>query len=213
VIVRLWMISWLFGASLQVAAAETIEIDVVGLFKNVAMLRINGEQQLLKIGQRSPEGVLLLSADSRGAAIEVDGEMLSLDLSSHISAEFSAHVPTTVAIRRDNNQYHTTGSINGVPVTFLIDTGATILAMNSRHAAALGLDMRRARPMQATTASGSVASQQVMIKRVDVGDIQVSNVLAAVLPGDHPAEILLGMSFLRNVEMSENAGLMLLKSR
>ena len=58
-IVRLWMISWLFGASLQVAAAETIEIDVVGLFKNVAMLRINGEQQLLKIGQRSPEGVLL----------------------------------------------------------------------------------------------------------------------------------------------------------
>jgi len=98
-------------------------------------------------------------------------------------------------------------------VTFLIDTGATILAMNSRHAAALGLDMRHARPMQATTAGGSVTSQQVMIKRVDVGDIQVNNVLAAVLPGDYPAEILLGMSFLRNVEMSENAGLMLLKSR
>jgi len=115
---RLWMISWLLGASLQVTAAETIEIDVVGLFKDVAMLRINGEQQLLKIGQRSPEGVLLLSADSRGATIEVDGEALSLDLSSHISAEFSAQVPTTVAIRRDNNQYHTTGSINGVPVTF-----------------------------------------------------------------------------------------------
>lgn len=210
---RVWIIWWLLSAPGLVAASETVQIEVVGLFKNAAVLNINGEQQLLKIGQRSLEGVLLLSADSRGASIAVDGETLQLDLSSYISAEFTDHVPTTVAIRRANNQYHTTGSINGVPVSFLIDTGATILAMNSRHAVALGLDMSRAKLMQARTASGAVDSRQVMIKRVDVGDIQVNNVLAAVLPGDYPAEILLGMSFLRNVKMSENAGLMLLKSR
>lgn len=210
---RIGLMVWLLNLPMLAARAESIDIDVVGLFKNAAMLIINGDQQLLKTGQRSPEGVSLVSADSRSATIELNGETMTLDLSSKISTKFAAHVPATVAIQRHNEQYLTTGVINGVPVTFVIDTGATLLAMNSAHAAALGLDMSRARPMRAYTASGSVAALQLVLDQVEVGEIQVSNVLAAVLPGDNPANLLLGMSFLRHVEMSEKAGLMLLKGR
>jgi aspartyl protease family protein len=84
--------------------------------------------------------------------------------------------------------------------------------MNAKHARGLGLDLRQARAFNATTASGQVKSLQLMVSQMTVGDIKVNNVSVAVLPGDFPVDILLGMSFLRNVEMSQNAGLMLLKS-
>jgi aspartyl protease family protein len=191
----------------------TLEIDVRGLFKNAAMISINGEQQLLKVGEESPEGIKLIDASSRGATVEINGEALKLDLSSRISAQFSPRQATTVAIQLDQNHYRTSGAINGRPVMFIVDTGATITAMNSNQAAALGLDLSRARPVNATTASGQVGSLQLVVERIDVGDIQVSNLLVLVLPGEFPEEILLGMNFLRHVEMSENAGLMLLKGR
>jgi aspartyl protease family protein len=199
--------------SCAVQAAETLEIDVLGLFKDSAMVSVNGKQVLLKIGEKTKEGISLLSADSRGAVIDLNGETMMLDLSSKISARYTPSAGTTVAISRSNNQYRTTGSINGRPVSFLVDTGATIVAMNKNHALGLGLDLRQAKPFNATTASGQVKSLQLMVSQMSVGDIKVRNVSVAVLPGEFPVDILLGMSFLRNVEMSENAGLMLLKSR
>jgi aspartyl protease family protein len=193
-------------------AEANLQIDVLGLFKNAAMISINGEQQLLKVGEESPEGIKLIDASSRGATVEVNGEALKLDLSSRISAQFSPRQATTVAIQRIQNHYRTSGAINGRPVMFMVDTGATITAMNSSQAAALGIDLSRARTVNAATASGQVGALQLMVERIDVGDIQVSNLLVLVLPGEFPEEILLGMNFLRHVEMSENAGLMLLKS-
>jgi aspartyl protease family protein len=194
-------------------AAETVEIDVLGLFKDSAIISINGKQVLLKLGMTTKEGISLVSADSRGAVIKFNDELMNLDLSSKISAHYTPPTGATVAISRANNQYRTTGSINGRPVMFLVDTGATVVAMNAKHARGLGLDLRQAKPFNATTASGQVKSLQLMVSQMSVGDIKVNNVSVAVLPGDFPVDILLGMSFLRNIEMSQNAGLMLLKSR
>jgi aspartyl protease family protein len=198
--------------SFAAQAVETLEIDVLGLFKDSAIVSVNGKQVLLKLGTTTKEGISLVSADSRGAVIKVNDELMNLDLSSKISARYTPPAGTTVAIARANNQYRTAGSINGRPVMFLVDTGATVVAMNAKHARGLGLDLRQARAFNATTASGQVKSLQLMVSQMTVGDIKVNNVSVAVLPGDFPVDILLGMSFLRNVEMSQNAGLMLLKS-
>lgn len=198
--------------SLAVKAQETLELDVLGLFKDSAIVSVNGKQVLLKLGETTKEGISLVSADSRGAVIRVNDELMNLDLSSKISAHYTPSSGATVAISRANNQYRTTGSINGRPVMFLVDTGATLVAMNAEHARDLGLDLRQARPSDATTASGQVKSLQLMVSEMSVGNIKVNNVSVAVLPGEFPVDILLGMSFLRKVEMSQNAGLMLLKS-
>jgi aspartyl protease family protein len=205
------LLTTLLFVSCAVRAVESLEIDVLGLFKDSAIVSVNGKQVLLKLGVTTKEGISLVSADSRGAVIKINGEIMNLDLSSKISARYTPPTGTTVAISRDNNQYRTTGSINGRPVTFLVDTGATVVAMNSQHARGLGLDLGQARAFNTTTASGQVKS--LLLPQMAVGDINVNNVSVAVLPGEFPVDILLGMSFLKHIEMSENAGLMLLKSR
>ncbi len=195
-------------------SASEVEIDVLGLFKNAALLNIEGNRILLKVGDRSPQGVELVSATSKEAVIRLSGETITLNLSSRIAAEFDAAETVSVSIMlNDAGQYRTTGSINGRPVTFLVDTGANIVAINSRMAATLGVDASKGRIMRATTASGVIESRQVTLNSVKVGGIQAKNVQAAVIQGDFPQEILLGMSFLRNVEIRENAGVMQLTAK
>ena len=198
----------------SVGQAQELEIDVLGLFKNAAMLKIAGKEQLLKTGQRSEEGVLLVSADSRGAVIEVNGESMSLDLSSHIAANFKRPTESTVSILLNpSGQYLTRGTINGRSVQFLVDTGANIVALNANAAISLGLDVSEGRLVNVSTAGGVTESRLITLDVVQVGNIRVSNVQAAVMMGNYPEDILLGMTFLRNVTISESGGVMQLKGK
>lgn len=195
----------------HVANAQEMDIEVVALFKNAAMLRIDGKQRLLRTGDTSPEGILLEDADSKAATIKYDGKSAVLGLSQRITTRYEEPGLVTVSVQINNRgQYITTGSINGSPVKFLIDTGANIVAMNTITARGLGIDVSTGRKMRATTAGGKIASTEVFLGIVQVGDIAMSNVQAVVLEGEFPTEVLLGMSFLRNVKIEENAGLMML---
>ena len=193
--------------------AQEKDIEVVALFKNAAMLKIDGKQRLLKTGETSPEGIVLEEADSETATIRYDGSSVVLSLSQRISARYEEPGLATVSLQINQmGQYITTGSINGSPVKFLVDTGANIVAMNTKTARELGVDASTGRKMRATTAGGTIASTEVYLGMVQVGDITVSNVQAVVLEGEFPTEVLLGMSFLRNVKIEENAGLMMLSA-
>ena len=193
-----------------VSGQET-DIEVVALFKNAAMLKIDGKQQFLKTGETSPEGIYLEEADSETATIQHEGSSVVLGLSRRISTRYEEPGQATVSLQiNSQGQYITTGSINGSPVKFLVDTGANIVAMNTKTARGLGIDTSTGRKMNATTAGGTIASTEVYLGKVQVGDIAVSNVQAVVLEGDFPTDVLLGMSFLRKVKIEENAGLMML---
>ncbi len=197
-----------------VAQAQETDIEVVALFKNAAVLRIDGKQRLLKTGETSPEGIYLEKADSKGATIKYDGKSAVLGLSERITTQYEEPGLVTVSVQINNQgQYITTGSINGSPVKFLIDTGANIVAMNTMTARELGLDVSTGRKMRVTTAGGTIASTEVYLGIVQVGDIAISNVQAVVLEGEFPTEVLLGMSFLRSVKIEENAGLMMLTAQ
>lgn len=196
------------------ASASELEIDVLGLFTNAAMLEINGQQRLLRKGERTEHGILLISADSREAVVEINGERVTLDLSTRIGSAFAASENAIVSIGLNNlGQYKTAGSINGNPVTFLVDTGANILALNAGDARRIGLQLSGEPTGRAVTAGGSVNSWAVVLNSVQVGDIEVSNVPAAVLEGDYPEDILLGMTFLSHVELRESAGVLVLTSK
>lgn len=211
--IRLLLLSFLLCLG-SPGMAEELEIDVVGLFKNAAMLKIDGKEQLLKIGNRSLEGVMLVSADSKGAVIEVNGESMNLDLSSHISASFKRPLETAVSILRNGSgQYVTRGTINGQSVRLLVDTGANIVALNSSIAASLGLDVSQGKRVNVSTASGISESRLITLDVLQVGNIKVSNVQAAVIEGNYPEDILLGMTFLQNVDISESGGVMQLKGK
>ncbi len=213
-VVRRWLLLAM-GLVAAGAQADGIEIDVVGLFRDAALFEINGRRQLLRAGEQSVEGVLLISAHSREAIIELAGRRLTLNLSSRIGADFQQAVSTSVSIGlNDLGQYRTTGSINDRPVALLVDTGANVVAMNQGVARRLGIDYEvLGTPTEVATAGGVVKSWSISLDVVQVGDIRVRNVRAVVLEGEHPSDILLGRTFLANVEMKESAGVLVLTSK
>ncbi len=189
------------------------DIAVLVLYTDTAMISIGDKRQMLRSGERSNEGVLLVSANSREAVLEYDDRRVTMGLSSEISAAFEKPKTRVVTVPlNERGQYLTAGSINGMPVKMLIDTGATAVAMSASAAKRLRLEPTGGRS-QVSTAGGMVSSTQVVLDRVQVGDIVLSNVRAVIVDGEYPKTILLGMTFLRQVEIQESAGVMVLKSR
>ena len=87
-----------------------------------------------------------------------------------------------------------------------------MVAISSETAKNLGIPTTDGKKVKATTASGMVASTQVVLREVSVGDIKLNNVKALIIEGSFPKKVLLGMTFLQQVEITESAGLMVLKS-
>lgn len=198
---------WLASSAL---AAPQIEIE--GLFTDAAVLRIDGERKMLKVGQ-SFRGVTLLSAYSETATLEYEGEEMVLGLSRRVGANYREPVIRQVTIQRDANlQYQTTASINGRQVKVMVDTGANVVAMNSAHAQSVGVDAKAGQLATVHTAGGTVEARAVQLRSIDVGGIRINNVEATVLQGSHPSVILLGMSYLQHVKISEQGGIMTLSA-
>lgn len=190
------------------------EVTVKGLFAGRAVLEINGESHLLKAGERSPEGVLLISSNSREAVVEIDGRRQTLTLSQQIAGSFSeAHSEIVRIPRSPDSHYRVGGAINSTPVTMMVDTGATSVVMNLSQARRFGVDYRNGQRGRASTAGGIVDSYQVILPKVRVGNILLYNVAGVVVMGDFPEQVLLGNSFLSRVSMQEEAGVLVLREK
>jgi aspartyl protease family protein len=115
-----------------------------------------------------------------------------------------------VVLKRNRyGHYVTSGAINGEPVVFLLDTGATGVAVPAAVAKRLGL--QAGQPFQTRTANGIAVSYATRLDRVSVGDISLANVRASITPGLTGEEILLGMSFLRQVEFTQRGDMLTLR--
>lgn len=186
------------------------KIEVQGLFANKAVLMIDGNRHIVAVGEVSPEGVKVISADSRGAVLEVEGQEKHYDLGNTVVSTAFVKPKTqkeTIYIN-SAGMYLTYGNINGRSVRFLVDTGASAIAMNAEQARELGIKYDLiGEPAGVSTASGFEKAYRVRLKSVSVGKITQTNVEALVIDGNHPGPILLGMTFLGqlNVEHAGNA--------
>lgn len=210
-----WCVGVAGSVLLLTAAVQAApQVRVEGLFKGAAVLNVDGQQVMLKDGKTGPAGVRLVSATSREAIVEIDGQRHALQLHTAIGGTYRKAETTQVVIRKnDLDQYTVNGSINGQSVQFLVDTGANAVAMNELDARKLGLQYRiDGQESQVVTASGVSKSWTVKLDSVKVGEIQVANVDAVVVQGGFPTQVLLGMSYLNSVRMQEqNSTLMLEK--
>ena len=191
--------AWLIAMS----AAYATDVEVSGLFSGKAMVTINGGRpRMLAAGQASPEGVKLLSANSSSATFQIDGKKQTLSMGQSIStSSVSGTKPSIKLEANTGGHFLAYGSINGRPIRFLVDTGATSVAFSTAQAQAMGIDLSRAQRGSVTTASGYANSYRVTLDSVKVGDISLPMVDAVVLdnmPGDIA---LLGNSFLSRLEM------------
>ena len=211
----------LFAASLLLALAPALQaetqVQVVGLFPGAAVLLVDGQRKLVRNGQTGPGGVRVINADAKGALLEVDGLQRSYALSREYNQAGPGAGPQRAQLsisRGAGNHYWVAGSIQGHPAQFLVDTGATSVAMNESQARRLGIDYRvQGRPIVAGTAGGNVRGWQVRLDSVKVGGLEVLGVEGVVLEGDSPREVLLGMSFLSRVSWREENGVLQLESK
>ena len=192
------------------SAQGRADVGVLGLFKDAAYLKVNGQERLVKVGT-SFAGVQLLEANSKQARIVFEGREQTVTMSQRISASYQEPERRKVLIRtNEHRQYISTAQINGRTTKVLVDTGANVVALNSATAEGLGLDYRSNDPHLITTAAGEVQAYPIKLDSVVMGGIRVNHVQAMVLDGAHPGTVLLGMSYLQHVEMSEKGGILML---
>ena len=207
----------LLGAGLTAASlvSAATDVRVVGLFANAAVVNIDGQRHMLRVGKPPVNGVELIAADSQTATLRVDGQTRQFGLQREYTEGFAQSERQQVSIPRgEGGHFRVTGSINGQTVSFMVDTGATSVSMSSVQARRLGIDYTLSgTPVRAATASSAVDGYQVTLARVKVGDIELSNVQALVLEGRFPLEVLLGMSWLSRVRMDEQDNLLLLERK
>ncbi len=194
-------------------AVETIEVQ--GLFSNKAVIRIDGTRHILSVGETSPEGVRVISANSKFAVLEINGKQQQYTLGNTISTQFKKSKQVTEQVFANRyGMFLTHGSINGHSVQFLVDTGATTVAMSAVQAKKIGLTYRlHGQPTKTSTASGIADAWVVKLKSVRLGQLKQSNVEAVVIEGNHPRHVLLGMSFLDQIKVQKEGDKMIFEMK
>jgi len=194
-------------------SAWAASVSVVGLFKDKAIVTIDGSKpRTLSVGQ-SMGGVRLLAADSDSASFDVDGKRRTLSMGQSFAGGAAMGERQSVSLTADSRgHFAAAGSINGYPMTFLVDTGATAIAINAAEAQRLGLDYKRGQAVGVGTAGGTMPAWRVTFNSVKVGGISVNQVDGLVVESGLNVP-LLGMSFLNRMEMKRDGQTMTLMQR
>ncbi|GCL65015.1 retropepsin-like aspartic protease family protein [Pseudaquabacterium pictum] len=197
------------------AAAQSVSLQgSMGAHK--ALLVIDGQPQMLAVGA-SARGVTLRRLGDGEAEVEVGGQVRLLRLGAAPSrvgtgggtAEGSGSIVLPMG---SGGHFSAAGTINGKQVTFLVDTGATSVALSQSEANRIGLDWKRGRPGLTHTANGTVPVYAVNLTSVRVGDVEIANVAGVVVPSDMPV-VLLGNSFLNRFNMRRDNDVMRLEKK
>jgi aspartyl protease family protein len=203
----------LFGGAGQAWAQS---VSLAGRMGDRALLVVDGKPHTVAVGS-SVGGVRLLRWRGEVAEISVDGQTRELQPGG-TPAVVGGAPPANAGAREVvlsaglGGHFVTTGAVNGKSARFMVDTGATLVAMGQDDAARLGVDLTGARTGITQTANGPVQVQLVMLSAVRVGEVEVRNVGAAVLPQPMPY-LLLGNSFLTRFQMQRDNDTMRLKLR
>jgi len=198
---------------LACTSALAASVSVMGLFKDKAIVSIDGgKPRTLSVGQ-VVQGVKLVSADSGSASFEVDGKPRTLSMGQSFAGGPATGERQSISLTADaRGHFAAAGSLNGYPVSFLVDTGATSIAINAAEAKRIGLDYRSGQAVGVSTAGGVVPAWRVKFNTVKVGSITLNQVDGMVVETGLNVP-LLGMSFLNRMEMRRDGQTMTLTQR
>ena len=205
------------AALLAVAtAARAQSVTLAGSMGSKALLVIDGQPYTLAVGQSAMGVTLLQLGDGqaqvqRGAStavLRLGGAPARLTGTPH-AATSAQEIVLPVGL---GGHFTSPGAINGRPVQFMVDTGATLVSISQTEAERIGLDFRDAPRVFTQTANGAVPVQRVSLGMVRVGEVEVANVDAIVMPAQMPY-VLLGNSFLSRFQMRRDNDVLRLERR
>ena len=201
-------------------------LPVLGWAQSVSLHGLLGRQALLIVDGKPPRavapgqthlGVTVLSTDEDRAVLALaGGQRLTLRVGESPVSVGGAPAPggsDRVALSADaRGHFITPGSINNRPTQFLVDTGASVVAIGQAEADRIGLDYRNGRPVRLGTANGTTMGWAIRLPQLRVGDVMAYEVDAVVTPAPMPA-VLLGNSYLSRFNMRRDGDQMMLIKR
>ena len=190
---------------LAAGAVAAQSVSLQGMLGSKALLVVDGGAPKAVAAGETWKGVKVLSAGGEQAVVEVGGQRRSLRVGEAPLAVGATEAPKgnkIVLNASSGGHFLAQGAINGRAAQFMVDTGATSIAMGIEEARRLGIDYAKGKLARGNTANGQVMVYQVKLASVRIGDVEVYDVDAAVLPSQS-GNILLGNSFLSRFQMTK----------
>ncbi len=204
---------------LAAATAHAQTVALAGMLGNKALLVVNGTAPKTVASGESHQGVKVVSTSADQAVVEQDGKRSTLRVGEapvHMGAGSGAggagRGNRIILIAGSGGHFMTAGQVNGKAVQFMVDTGATSVAMSAQDAVRAGVDLKTGQPVMMSTANGNVQGLRIKLDSVRVGDVEVFGVDAVITPQAMPY-MLLGNSFLTRFQMLRENDQMTLTKR
>ncbi|MBT9525199.1 MAG: retroviral-like aspartic protease family protein, partial [Rhizobacter sp.] len=192
------------------AGAQTVSMS--GRLGDKALLMIDGSPRTVAVGS-TVQGVKLVGVTTEAAVVELGGKRVTVPMGGaqvNLGGAASEGGGSRIVLAAGSGGHFSAGgSINGRAVEFMVDTGASVVSMGQSDAERIGLKYREGQRGTAQTANGPVPVHRVMLTSVRIGDVQVYNVEALVIPAQMPY-VLLGNSFLTRFQMKRENDVMTL---
>jgi aspartyl protease family protein len=196
------------------AAAQTVALQ--GMMGSKALLIVDGSAPKSVGAGETHMGVKVVSTSGDQAVVEVEGKRRTLrvgDAPASVGGSAGgARGNRIVMTAESGGHFFAQGSINGRAVHFVVDTGATSVAMGASEAQRVGLNVQAGQPVRLSTANGVVQGWRLKLSSVRIGDVEVFDVEAVVSPESMPY-VLLGNSFLTRFQMKRDNDQMVLERR
>jgi len=196
------------------AGAQAESVALAGMMGGKALLVVNGTAPKTVAAGETHQGVKVISTLGDEAIIEQSGKRQTLRVGqAPVSlGGASGRGSRIILTESSGGHFMTAGQVNGRAVQFMVDTGATHVVMSMQDAERTGIGYKNGLPVQMTTANGMTQGFRIKLNSVRVGDAEVFDVDAVVIPQPMPF-ILLGNSFLSRFQMKRDNTLMTLDKR
>jgi aspartyl protease family protein len=204
-------------AAFAAAAAHSQSVTLTGMVGNKALIIVDGSAPKIVATGESFNGIKVISTQSDTAVLMVGGKRLTVrvgDAPASVGEQAGSKSSGSkiVLSAGDGGHFLAQGSINGKAVQFMVDTGATTVAMGSAEAKRMGIDYTSGKPVRMNTANGQTMGYLLTLNTVRIGDVEVQNVEAIVSQQAMPY-VLLGNSFLTRFSMRRDNDQMVLERR
>lgn len=196
------------------ADAHAESVALAGMMGNKALLVVNNTAPKTVAAGETHQGVKVVSTSGDEAIVEQSGKRQTLRVGqAPVSLGGASGRATRIVLTESSGgHFMTAGQINGRAVQFMVDTGATSIAMSVPDAERAGINYKNGVPVQISTANGAAQGFRIKLNSVRVGDVEVFDVDAVVIPQPMPY-MLLGNSFLTRFQMKRDNQQMTLDKR
>ena len=195
------------------AAASAQAVALSGILGSKALLVVNGSVPRGVAAGESHQGVKVVSVGRDDAVLEIDGARRTVRLGeAPVSVGARGGSQRIVLAGDSRGHFVSQGQINGRAMQFMVDTGATTVAIGQPDAERMGLNYKKGQPVRMSTANGVTQGWRLRLDTVRIGDVQVYGIDAVVTPQPMPY-VLLGNSFLTEFQMTRHNDQMVLEKR